>query len=206
MKNLARLAAIAALATMVSPALAQNAVQPSPPATPPAVAPAPDANAPAAPLPPAAAAPAPAPQQNVAQAEAPKFLDQQADGQMLASTWIGSTVYDSSDQNLGDINDILFDADHNATAIVLGVGGFLGIGEKSVAVSIDAVNVTTDENGKPKFVVDATSDELKNAPTFMTLADLKKQQNTGAPEAAPPGGAMSTEPAPATPTSPAPAQ
>ncbi len=64
--------------------------------------------------------------------------------------------------------------------MVVGVGGFLGIGEKNVAVNYDALKISTDENGDRKFVLDATSDELAAAPEFVTtaqkLAEMRAQQ------------------------------
>ena len=60
-----------------------------------------------------------------------------------------------------------------------------------------------DADGKLKFVVDATADELKNAPEFMTLAALKRQNDMNQPPA---GSAATPEPSPAAPVAPAPAQ
>ncbi len=129
-----------------------------------------------------AAAPAAKPNTQVA-GTADKFLTQQQDGQMLASNIMGQTVYDSGGNNLGSVNDIVFDKDNHIVAVVIGVGGFLGIGQKNVAVSMGAISQTTDENGKPKLVLDATKDALDQAPAFETLADLnaKKQQQMQQP-------------------------
>ncbi len=64
--------------------------------------------------------------------------------------------------------------------MVVGVGGFLGIGEKNVAIDYDALSITADENGNKKLVLDATADELAAAPEFMPtqekLAELRAQQ------------------------------
>jgi hypothetical protein len=123
-----------------------------------------------------AVSPLPGGDQNMAAMSTEKFLDKQGDQQILASSWIGSSVYNSSDESLGDINDLLLDANHQIVAIVVGVGGFLGIGQKSVAIGIDSVDVTTDADGNQKLIVDATKDELNSAPTFTTLAQLKTQE------------------------------
>jgi hypothetical protein len=218
MKTLMTATAVAALLA-AGPVLAQDANAPaSPPAagdtaTPakPAikpVAPQPDATAPATPSPEAAAPAAPATTQT---AEAPKpaekFLGQQEEGEMLASNWIGQTVYSPSDENLGTINDIVFNKDGGVDAVVIGVGGFLGIGQKNIAVSIDAVNESTDKDGNMKLTLDTTKEELDAAPQFVSLLDLKKQQaQPPAEPAAPAAPGATTEPAPAEPMQPAPAQ
>jgi hypothetical protein len=130
-----------------------------------------------------------------------KFIGEQSDNAILASELVGLTVYNSADEALGDINDIAWTEDGGIEAVVIGVGGFLGIGEKQVAVAFDAFSMSTDENGDRKIVLDATSDELAAAPDFVTAAEklalLRAQQD----QAAPPAEGM---PAPA--PEPAPAQ
>jgi sporulation protein YlmC with PRC-barrel domain len=56
-------------------------------------------------------------------------------GQLLASKLIGTTVVSQNNETIGDVNDVLFDRGGQVMAAVIGVGGFLGIGEKDVAVS-----------------------------------------------------------------------
>lgn len=139
-----------------------------------------------------------------AEADRGKFIDEQEDSAVLASELIGLTVYNSADEALGDVNDILWKDDGAIDAVVVGVGGFLGIGEKAVAVAYEAVEVTTDENGDKKLVFDATSDELAAAPEFVTSAEKLAALQAEQPPAAPaPGGGMA--PAPAAPE-PAPAE
>ena len=109
-----------------------------------------------------------------------KFFNEQDNNAILASELIGKTVYDSADNSLGDINDVVWTDDGKLQGVVVGVGGFLGIGEKNVAVNYDAFNISTDENGNKKLVLDATSDELAAAPEFVTtaqkLAEARAQQ------------------------------
>jgi len=54
-----------------------------------------------------------------------------------ASKLIGLNVYNRGDEKLGDINEILFDKEGKVMAVVIGVGGFLGLGEHDIAVSMD---------------------------------------------------------------------
>ncbi|MCL8384445.1 PRC-barrel domain-containing protein [Xanthobacter aminoxidans] len=107
---------------------------------------------------------------------APTFVTRQMADQHMASNLIGSAVRGPADENLGDINDLLIDRSGNVAAVVIGVGGFLGIGEKDVAVPFQSVEVTR-VDGKDRLVLRKTKDELKNAPTF-TEAD-KAPASTG---------------------------
>ena len=52
---------------------------------------------------------------------------------------MGATVYGPGDENLGDINDVILAKEGGIDAVVIGVGGFLGIGEKNVAVAFDQI-------------------------------------------------------------------
>jgi sporulation protein YlmC with PRC-barrel domain len=74
-------------------------------------------------------------------------------------------VYDSSDNKIGDIKDVLIDKAGQIKALIIGVGGFLGAGEKDVAVPFNAVKSTTKDN-KTYLVMNANKDELKTAVGF----------------------------------------
>ncbi|MFG1378510.1 PRC-barrel domain-containing protein [Xanthobacter autotrophicus] len=94
------------------------------------------------------------------------FIQQQRADQHLASTLIGMSVHGAADENLGEINDLVLDRSGNVSAAVIGVGGFLGVGEKDVAVPFQAVEVTRNTDGKNRLVLRKTKDELKAAPEF----------------------------------------
>jgi len=59
----------------------------------------------------------------------------------MANDFIGKTVYSENNENVGDINDVIFSKDGKIVGVVLGVGGFLGIGEKNVLVRLDALKM-----------------------------------------------------------------
>jgi hypothetical protein len=83
-------------------------------------------------------------------------------GSARASKLIGSNVY-QGDMTVGQIEDILVDLNHSKlTAVILSVGGFLGVGEKLVAVSVDQIKVGTEA----KFTTDLTKEQMTNAPAF----------------------------------------
>ena len=68
-----------------------------------------------------------------------KFLSEEKPNQWRASKLVGVDVYGPNKEKVGDINEVLIDRNGKAEAVVIGVGGFLGIGEKDVAVPFDQV-------------------------------------------------------------------
>jgi sporulation protein YlmC with PRC-barrel domain len=60
--------------------------------------------------------------------------------------WYKQNVYDPNDSKIGEIMDVLVDKSGKATALIVGVGGFLGAGEKDVAVPFDAVHAAKKGN------------------------------------------------------------
>jgi sporulation protein YlmC with PRC-barrel domain len=63
-----------------------------------------------------------------------QFMTQMQGEQMMASKLIGTTVVSTNNESIGDVNDVILDRNGQVLAVVVGVGGFLGIGEKDVAV------------------------------------------------------------------------
>ncbi len=83
-------------------------------------------------------------------------------GSARASKLIGSKVY-QGDASIGLIEDVLVDLDHaTVTAVILSVGGFLGIGDKLVAVPVNQIKV----GSEAKFTTALTKEQLANAPPF----------------------------------------
>jgi sporulation protein YlmC with PRC-barrel domain len=72
------------------------------------------------------------------------------------------SVYDPQQNKIGTVDDVLVDKSGKVTALIVGVGGFLGAGEKDVAVPFSAVK-TEMKNNKPYLTLDATKDSLKAA-------------------------------------------
>jgi len=96
------------------------------------------------------------------------------DTDRLASKIIGSPVYDGTaadSNNLGNIKDLVLDQNGNIAAVVVGVGGFLGLGEKQVAVDFASLQWTTAADNTERFVLAATKDQLTSAPDFKTVED-----------------------------------
>jgi len=85
-----------------------------------------------------------------------------------ANNLIGATVYGQDDKRLGKIGDVVFDPSGQIQAVVVDVGGFLGIGQKPVALQFSALDVRKDDNGGLHLTVNATQDQLRNAPAYDT--------------------------------------
>jgi len=75
-----------------------------------------------------------------------RFITEQQTNQWRASRLIGIDVYGADNQKIGDINEVLVDRQGNADAVVVGVGGFLGIGEKNVALPFSAFEWQMDDS------------------------------------------------------------
>jgi sporulation protein YlmC with PRC-barrel domain len=76
----------------------------------------------------------------------------------------GTNVKNMQGQDLGQIEDVLIDPDTGQVRfVILEVGGFLGLGSTRVAVPLSAFQITKEGN-KPKWVLDADKEKLKNAP------------------------------------------
>ncbi|HXZ14806.1 MAG TPA: PRC-barrel domain-containing protein [Roseiarcus sp.] len=82
-------------------------------------------------------------QQPAAQA-AGQFIEKQTVNEWRAPKLIGVSVYGSDNQKVGKINDILTNHDGKAEAVVIGIGGFLGIGTKAVTLPFEAVHWRTE--------------------------------------------------------------
>lgn len=80
-----------------------------------------------------------------------------------ASKLIGTTVYNTANENIGEINDLI--VTDGAVTAILGVGGFLGIGERNVAVPMSTLKITPDGTSW-KIVVDVNKDKLNTMPAY----------------------------------------
>jgi hypothetical protein len=114
-----------------------------------------------------------------------------------ASTLIGQTIYATDKtpadsvvagaekdwDNVGEINEVIFGRDGAVKAVVLGVGGFLGMGEKNVAVALDDVKFVKNGDSPDDYflVVNASKDTLAAAPAFLTAEEKQAAMNNAAP-------------------------
>ena len=123
-------------------------------------------------------------------AQPPKAVE--AEG-YLASNFLGESVYNGTGanaENIGDVNDIVIGSKGEVQSVVIGVGGFLGIGEKSVAIEFPKLS-WVEANGDRWLVTDASKEQLEALPDF----DRSPYE-----PATPPTASIGTETAPATTT------
>lgn len=154
LKNIMAVTAVSALA--LTSALAQT-TSPSTAPTPPAVSK--DAT-------PSASSPS-ASATTVAPAGKANFVTKQDADQHLASKFNGTDVIGTDDAKIGDVSDVLFDKDKKVVAFIVGVGGFLGIGAKDVAIDPASFTPVTGKDATDvKLRLSMTKDELKAAPAF----------------------------------------
>lgn len=96
---------------------------------------------------------------------------------MLASSIVGSEVYSNANAVVGNVNDLIVQRDGRVAGIVVGVGGFMGIGEKEVAVDMKQFTLQPiDANTNAKLVLNATVEELKAAPEFRSAYLLRIEE------------------------------
>ena len=95
------------------------------------------------------------------------FLQQQAGNEWRSSKFVGTKVMGADNQNIGEVSDLIVDQNGNIQAAVIGVGGFLGLGEKNVAVPFKNLNITRNSNGSIDHIsVPYNKAQLNSAPTF----------------------------------------
>ncbi len=132
----------------------------------------------------------------------PAFADAHAAGfgtvtaqetDFFASDLIGMRIYNSETEveanstiaadgekewdDIGEINDVLLDSEGNVKAVILGIGGFLGMGERDVSVNMDEIRIVTEEgDSDDRFLVVNTSKEER----MDDEADMETEANMDA--------------------------
>jgi sporulation protein YlmC with PRC-barrel domain len=108
---------------------------------------------------------------------------------MRADKLIGTSVYNTEGEEVGEVEDIVFDKDGKIVGVVLKVGGMLGIGGKSVGIRWDEVKVSPDD---PLVTIAYKKEQLEVAPDFKTQDALQNEQSSGAMQAPPPAAPPTT--------------
>src|SRR5450756_2015362 len=117
-----------------------------------------------------------------APATAPNFVASQKPDQWLASKFKGTDVLGADNQKIGDVSDILFDKSGKVDAIIVSVGGFLGLGSKHVAIAPSAFDVVKGQNDtSDKLKISATKDQLEQAQNFEPYQPARTSTGMGAP-------------------------
>jgi len=92
---------------------------------------------------------------------------------------IGQTVYAPDKAKIGSISDLILSKDAKSVeGFVIGVGGFLGLGEKIIALKLDKLKISTTADGTMELAMDMTKDELRNTPSFKSRRDVDAEKVT----------------------------
>ncbi len=96
------------------------------------------------------------------------FLGSAPANGLSAEKLLGKSVKNrANDEEVGSVEDLILDHDGKLVAVVVSVGGFLGIGDKDVALSWDSITVTNDRfEDEIVLHVDASEEALENAPEY----------------------------------------
>jgi sporulation protein YlmC with PRC-barrel domain len=88
------------------------------------------------------------------------WMTQEQPGQWRASKLEGLDIYNQNNEKIGDISELLVDSSGKIQAVVVGVGGFLGIGERDVAIPFDQIKLVNE----PRAVATTATTTDPNAP------------------------------------------
>ncbi|TGT62303.1 PRC-barrel domain containing protein, partial [bacterium M00.F.Ca.ET.159.01.1.1] len=88
-------------------------------------------------------------------------LTEMPSDKISAANLIGTNVYGADDAKVGEIGDVILTGDKKVDSIIVDVGGFLGIGEKKVAVGMENLKFLTDKNGNRYLYTNFTKDQLE---------------------------------------------
>jgi hypothetical protein len=161
-------ACLVATAFVAAPALAQTS--PAPATSPPAAsAPATSAPATSAPM--------------ASSASSGKFMQSMEADQWRSSKLVGTVLYGANNERIGEVNEIILSKTGQAEAVVVGVGGFLGIGEKNVAVPFSSVEWTygdRDVSTTAATRTDVAAPRTANPPATGTTATTPPASGTTA--------------------------
>ena len=95
-----------------------------------------------------------------------QFVTEQPSSEWRSRLFIGAPVLNTAGETVGDVNDLVFDQSGRISTVVLGVGGFLGMGEKNVGVPYSALTFATGKEGARVISVALSKEDLKQAPAF----------------------------------------
>ena len=109
------------------------------------------------------------------------IIPEQAPSQLRAEDLLGTNVFDAQGKNVGSVDDLIFDEQQKITGVVVGVGGFLGIGKKDVGLNWQQAKFEEDRNaGTKKIVISLTKADLEAAPYFKTKEEHKAEEDAAA--------------------------
>ncbi len=117
-------------------------------------------------------APAPAAPATLANDLRPTFVAQNK-SDMVTSKLVGLTIQNGANETIGEIADVVLDEKNTVKSWVVGVGGFLGIGTKYVAIDPSALKLARVDDTTLKATIDTNKDQLRAAPEYIYLGKAK---------------------------------
>ena len=120
---------------------------------------------------PAFAQQATTPASPAAQSDAPAVSTEAAaaglSSEISANKLLNESVRNAANESIGDVNDVLIGSNGKVAAVIVGVGGFLGMGEKDVALPFDQLSFAKDSDGALRVTTSMTKDSLQSAPEYV---------------------------------------
>jgi PRC-barrel domain len=104
------------------------------------------------------------------QSQHPKWRTPRGD-EIRASKLIGAPVLNGAGEAIGNISEVVLGKDGRVGGIVLGVGGFLGLGERQVAAGFESLQLGRDNGGRMILTLNVTKDALMAAPEWKWRAE-----------------------------------
>jgi sporulation protein YlmC with PRC-barrel domain len=104
------------------------------------------------------------------------FIVAQEVGQVRVDRVVGKSIVNPQDEDVGRINDLVFDEEGRLVAAVIGVGGFLGIGQRNVAVNWNEIEWTPQDDGEVELTIPFSREQLEQAPEFRDLAAIRAEE------------------------------
>jgi sporulation protein YlmC with PRC-barrel domain len=116
-------------------------------------------------------------------------------GKWRASKLMGLDVYNEANEKLGDVNELILDKDGKVSAVVIGVGGFLGMGEHDIAVTMDKLKFIEEpvrtSSTAPATTTRETTTGTSTAPATTTATTATTARRTDANDWTPDHAVMS---------------
>ena len=101
------------------------------------------------------------------------FVTQQPVNEWLVEMFVGQSVFNPAGETVGEVEDLLFDRKGQISTAIVGVGGFLGVGEKKVGVPYGMLTFDVGKNGERVIVVALGKSDLLQAPSFNAVEKLR---------------------------------
>jgi sporulation protein YlmC with PRC-barrel domain len=106
---------------------------------------------------------------------------EQAETEVLAEDLVGSKVFGPDDKQVGTVEDLILDEQQKINGVVIGVGGFLGIGKKEVGLNWEQAKLVENaDTGAKTIMIGMTKEELEAAPDYKTKAEQEAEAQAAA--------------------------